>query len=348
VENVRSQIAESAIVAGMNKLPPWCRDVTLLSSDAPIPVDRPFTPAEAQRHGVNRHLLSRLVGLGLLRRPLRGVLVATQEPDTLALRVAALKLVVPAHCVVTDRTAAWAEGVDILPRTARYEMPFLDAFSTDGSRMRRDGVRSGVRELHDSDVIELDGLRLTSPLRTACDLGRSLWRFDALAALDGFLRVGVDPAELVAEIQRFRGFRGVLQLRTLAPLADGRSESVGESALRLHWYDSGLPRPELQIWVHDDAGVAIFRLDIGLEEIWFAVEYDGEDFHGEDDEEHDRERRGWMERERAWVIEAFRKEDVYALGCDPRPRLVGGYRRARARVGSRDVTYIDLARPTSL
>ena len=47
-----------------------------------------------------------------------------------------------------------------------------------------------------------------------------------------------------AEIGRFRGFRGVVQLRCLAPLGDGRAESPGESALRLHWYDAGLPTPE--------------------------------------------------------------------------------------------------------
>lgn len=333
------------IVGGMNTLPPWCRDVVLLGPDAPLPIDRPFTPALAASQGVNRHLLSRLVRLGLLRRPLRGVLVATQVPDSLPLRVSSLKLVVPSHCVVVDRTAAWAQGVSILPRSSVYEMPFLDVFSTGGSRMRRDGVRSGVRDLLDRDIVELDGLRVTTPLRTACDLGRGLWRFDALAALDGFLRLHLDPAMLAAEVERFKGYRGVVQLRTLVPLSDGRSESPGESALRLHWYDSGLPRPVLQIWLYDDAGVAIFRLDIGLEEMWFAAEYDGEAFHGDEDEERDRERRRWIEHERGWTIEVFRKEHVYAPRADPRPRLLGGYRRARARLGTRDVTYIDLARP---
>lgn len=329
----------------MMKPPAWCRDVQLLGADAPFPVDRPFTSALAAGAGVRPQLLTQLVRLGLLRRMLRGVLVATQVPDSLALRVDALRLVVPHHCVVTDRTAAWAQGVSILPRSAKYEMPHLDVFSTDGSRVRRAGVRSGVRELVGRDIIELDGLRLTSPLRTACDLGRSLWRFDALAALDGFLRIGLDPCQLAAEVARFRGQRGVIQLRTLVPLADGRSESVAESALRLHWYDAGLPRPELQVWVHDDAGVAIFRLDIGLEEVRFAAEYDGEDFHGEADEGPDCQRRLWMQRERDWVIEVFRKEHVYTPRADPSRRLRDGYRRARARLGTREVSYVDLGRP---
>lgn len=332
----------------MQKHLSWCHDVQLLGDDAPIPIDRPFTNTQAARAGVRPQVLTELVRRGLLRRMLRGVVVATQVPDSLALRVAALRLVVPQHCVVTDRTAGWANGVSVLPRSSVYEMPFLDAFSTEGSRMRRDGIRSGVRDLLDRDIVELDGLRLTSPLRTACDLGRGLWRFDALAALDGFLRIGLDPGELADEVARFKGQRGVVQLRSLVPLADGRSESPGESGLRLHWHDAGLPRPNLQIWVHDDAGVAIFRLDLGLEEIWYAVEYDGEAFHGEADQEHDADRRAWMERERGWIIEVFCKEHVYAPRADPTPRLVRGYRRARARVGTRNLTYIDLApRPPS-
>lgn len=317
----------------------------MLGPDAPIPLDAPFTVSLAETHGVHRRLLSRLVELGLLRRSVRGVLVATQVPDSFALRVDALKLVVPDHCVVVDRTAAWAHGVSILPRSARYEMPFLDVFSTDGSRMRRAGVRSGVRDLSAADIEDHDGLRITTSLRTACDLGRGLWRFDALAALDGFLRRGLDPDALAAEVERFKGHRGVVQLRTLVPLADGRAESPGESALRLHWYDGGLPRPELQIWVYDDAGVAVFRLDIGLEELIYSAEYDGEEFHGDDAEEHDTARRDWLGDQRGWLIEVFRKEDVYAPHADPVPRLQAGFRRARARLGTRSVTYIDLARP---
>lgn len=332
----------------MNRLPSWCRDVILLGPDAPLPLNVPFTVSQAEAQGVHRHLLSRLVELGLLRRPLRGVLVATQAPDAFGLRVHALKLVVPGHCVVVDRTAAWAHGVSILPRWARYEMPFLDVFSTHRSRMRRAGIRSGVRDLVAADVEEHDGLRITSSLRTACDLGRGLWRFDALAALDGFLGQGLDRDVLAAELGRFKGYRGVIQLRTLVPLADGRSESPGESALRLHWHDGGLPRPELQIWVHDDAGVAVFRIDIGLEELLYAVEYDGEEFHGQDAEDHDLSRRDWLRDQRGWTIEVFAKGDVYAPHADPVPRLRSGYRRARVRLGTHDVTYIDLARPQSM
>jgi hypothetical protein len=207
-------------------------------------------------------------------------------------------------------------------------------FGSTGSRLRRPEVASGIRTLAQDDITSVLGVRVTTPLRTALDLGRSLWRFDALAALDGFLRIGVPHELILLSVERFRGERGVVQLRWLAPLADGRSESPGESALRLHWYDAGLPRPELQWWVHDDNGVALYRLDIALPDIRFAAEYDGQRFHaGNDQREHDRVRRSWLDGKRQWVVEAFEQEHVYSRHADPTPRLQNGARLARTRSG---------------
>ena len=137
---------------------------------------------------------------------------------------------------------------------------------------------------------------MTTALRTACDLGRMLWRFDALAAIDGFLRAGVDHDELFDEIDRFKGFRGVVQLRRLAAIADKGAESGPESALRLHWHEASIPAwPQTQIWVPGDDGTPRFRIDIGDPEVRFGAEYYGEEFHDEDAEEHDQDRIGWLE-----------------------------------------------------
>ena len=149
----------------------------------------------------------------LIRPLVRGVFVSQQVEDSLRLRVAALKLVVPDHAIVTDRTAGWVHEVDTLPRSAIHRMPELDVVSSAGSRVRRPGIDSGIREFIPSDLMVIDGLRVTTKLRTACDLGRLLWRFDALAAIDGFLRAGLDHDELLTELDRFKGFRGIVQLR---------------------------------------------------------------------------------------------------------------------------------------
>ncbi|KRF36072.1 hypothetical protein [Nocardioides sp. Soil805] len=326
----------------VNRLPTWCRDAVLLGADAPFPIERPFTAVYADSVGVGARLRRRLVETGLLRPVLRGVFVATQVQDSLRLRVSAVRLVVPEHVVAVDRLAAWVHGVDALPRTAIHEMPTLDVFSQAGSRMRRDSIRSGVRTLTARDVCTIDGLRVTTPLRTACDLGRSLWRYDALAAIDGFLRHGVDPAQLLSESERFKGHRGVVQLRRMVALGDPGAESPPESALRLHWHEAGLPWPETQIWVYD-GDVPRYRIDLGDEQTRYGAEYFGEEFHDEDQREHDEGRITWLETERDWVMDVFVKQHVY--GLDPASlRLRQGFERARRHLGLRGTAYIDLGR----
>lgn len=332
----------------MPQLPPWCRDVAFLDASAPVPIDRPFTAAEADAAGVPASLRRRLVAGGLLRPMLRGVFLASHVPDSLRLRVAAVELVLPPHVVVVDRTAAWVHGVDALPRSAIHEMPSLDLFSLAGSRMRRDGVRSGVRELLPRDIEELEGVRITTPLRTACDLGRLLWRYDALGAIDGFLRLGVDQGRLLAEVDRFKGHRGVVQLRHLAPLGDVGAESPPESALRLHWHESGIPvPPQTQIWEYADDGTPLYRIDMGCPEVRYGAEYFGEEFHDDETRVKDDERLAWLGRRRAWMMDVFVREDCYGRELGAGDRLRVGFESARSSYGIRSATVIDLARPTA-
>src|SRR4051794_9868581 len=80
----------------------------------PLPRDRPFTHDAAREAGLQTRDLSLLVSEGFLRRLVAGVYVASQAPDSLALRAWALRLVVPADAVVTDRTAGWLHGAKMV------------------------------------------------------------------------------------------------------------------------------------------------------------------------------------------------------------------------------------------
>lgn len=310
-------------------------DLVLLDGRCPLPLDEPFTSADAGRLGVSRWYLRALVRRELVREVARGVYVAAQVTDTLELRAAALRLVVPDSAVVTDRTAAWLHGVDILPRSAVHQAPPVQIFDRAGSRVRRAGVSSGRRTtILASDLTTVGGVRVTTPLRTALDLGRLLGRYDAIGALDAFLAAGVSHGELLAHVERFRGERGVIQLRTLAPLADARAESPPESALRLHWLDAGLAAPEPQWWVCDEAGVPVFRLDLGLPACRFGAEFNGHAFHdSEEAKARDGAREEWLSRREGWTIATFWSEDLYARGADPQGRLVAGVAEARSRLG---------------
>jgi hypothetical protein len=327
----RARLLDAGHPAAMDEN--WLDERHLFLTDrCPLPLRAPFTVEQAGLLGVSRQTLRTMVSQGLVRRMLQGVYVAAQATDDMDLRAHALALVIPQEAVVTDRTAAWLHGVELLPRSSGTIPPPVQVFHTTDTRVRRAGADSGRRGLLSTDITVVQGIRVTTALRTALDLGRLLRRHDALGAIDGFLRIGVPQEILMAEIARFKGYRGVRQLRVLAPLGDGRAESMGESALRLDWTDAGLPRPDVQTWVYDDNGVGIYRLDMTLPELLFAAEYDGEEHHSADaDQQHDRERREWCARERHWVFEIFTKADVYERRPDPLARLAGAFDSARKR-----------------
>ncbi|MGL5825154.1 MAG: hypothetical protein ACRCYU_10110 [Nocardioides sp.] len=301
-----------------------------LGCDGPLPLAEPFSIAQARGWGLGKPVIRQLLDRRAIRRVTQGVFVSAATPDTIEVRAQSLALVTPESAVVTDRTAAWLHGVPILPRTAHDQIPPISIYQRRGTRVRRATVVGGTRQLLDTDVMTIGGVQVTTPTRTAMDLGRLLWRFDALAALDGFARIGVPVAKLAADLDRFKGYRGIVQLRSLLLLVDGRSESPAESALRLHWYDAGLPRPELQWWVNDDHEQPIYRLDIALPDFRFAAEYDGHEFHSTPDQvEHDHHRRGWLASRRSWTMEVFTKEGVYGRSADASTRLAAAYARAR-------------------
>jgi hypothetical protein len=314
---------------------------TFLDDSVPLPLDVPFTRAQAAAAGINDNKLRKLTADGRLRRPIRNVYVAAQVPDSIDLRTRMLRLVVPPDCFVCDNAAAWLHGAPtaLLPND-HLTPPEVACFRpADEGRLRNDLTRSGERTVRPDDLMEMHGLVVTTPIRTAWDLGRLQRRDQALSGLDAMLRLGLfSHDELLAGIGRFARQRGVVQLRVLAPLADGRAESPGESALRLRWYDAGLPRPELQISIVVD-GQELFRLDLGLEELLFAAEYDGREWHSSDEQSaHDRSRRTWLADQRRWVIKAFVAANVYGLRQDADAILRAAYREARASFGER--TYV--------
>ena len=277
--------------------------------------------------------------MAYVRRPLRNVYVAAQVPDTLEVRARMLALVVPPGSFVCDRTAAWLHGApSAMAPNEHLLVPTVSCFRPSATGRLRNGLTdSGEREMLARDLMELNGLLITTPLRTAVDLGRLQPTADLrLAGMDAMLRLGAfTHDQLLAEIPRFNRRRGVVGLRSLAPLADGGAESFAESALRLRWYAAGLPRPTTQIPVLVD-GRVLFRLDLGLEELLFAAEYDGKEWHSGDKQAvHDGERRAWLSENRGWMIEVFRGQDIFGPRQIADQRLAIALRKARATLGGR-------------
>lgn len=303
-----------------------------LDSSFPLPLDLPFTTAMAATHGVSRQRLRLLAKRGYLRRVIKGVYVASQVPDSTRMRCLALALIVPEDCVVVDRHAGWLAGAEmVLAPNEHIDVRPISVFRPSGmGRLRNELTDSGERNLSDEDVMEVHGVRVTKPLRTACDLGRVRWSDRAISGLDAMLRLGVfSQAELISEVERFRGMRWVTTLRALAPLADGRSQSPGESVLRLRWIESRLPSPEPQLEVWRE-GRLLAVLDIATGVIRYAAEYDGEEWHGAEEQQvHDAERRDAV-RDEGWVVDAFVCDDLFGPRARPDLRLkLGAHEAAR-------------------
>lgn len=123
-----------------------------------------------------------------------------------------------------------------------------------------------------AETCTVAGMDVTTPARTAFDLGR-LYRPElAVPLVDALLNAtDIKPADVLAVADAHPGCRGVARLRSVLPLFDGGAESPQESRLRLTIVRGGLPTPETQIEFRD----LHIRVDLGWREWKVAVEYDG-------------------------------------------------------------------------
>jgi len=278
----------------------------------------PFTYRRALSDGVSRGVLAAALREGQVRRVLTDVYVASTVPDTVETRAEATALVLDAHAVLVDRTAAWLWGVDCLSADeSTGPPPRLEVFVLRGhKRVIRSQAGGGERDLASRDVCRIGRVQVTTPLRTSLDLGCRLSRYEALATMDAFAREhDVVSRALQQELPRFRRRRGVVQARELVSLVDPRSESTGESFTRLAIIDAGFPVPVPQHWV-EDGGLRLYRLDLAYPRHKVCVEYDGLEHHSSPHQRrHDHNRRRWLEA-RGWTVIVVTKDSFRPLALD--------------------------------
>jgi hypothetical protein len=130
------------------------------------------------------------------------------------------------------------------------------------------------------EMVELDGLRLTTCERaiveTACTTSYEV----GVVLADAALRLGMTTRELLATVvRRHRNWHGLPAATAVVKFADGRSESVGESRLRVLMANHGLPTPDLQVEIYDANGRLIGRVDFLLAGV-LVVEFDGATKYG--------------------------------------------------------------------
>ncbi|MCV7092390.1 DUF559 domain-containing protein [Mycobacterium interjectum] len=126
------------------------------------------------------------------------------------------------------------------------------------------------------EATAVNGVAVTTPARTAFDLGRRPGLAPAVVAVDALARatgLAVDGVQPLVEVHR--GARGVKQLRQVLDLVDAGAASPQETRTRLAIVAAGLPRPRTQIAVCNEWGAVLARIDMGWEQWRVGVEYDG-------------------------------------------------------------------------
>jgi predicted transcriptional regulator of viral defense system len=112
--------------------------------------------------------------------------------------------------------------------------------------------------------------------RTLVDCAREWSLTDGVVAIDAALHERkATRAELLRAVLSGTHRVGIAQAARALELSDGRAESPLETRGRLALLASGLPRPALQVEIHDDAG-RIGRVDAWYEDAAVAIEFDGQ------------------------------------------------------------------------
>ncbi|WAJ44777.1 DUF559 domain-containing protein [Mycobacterium sp. Aquia_216] len=252
------------------------------------------------------------------RRLFRDVYVDPDTEVTSVLRAKAGWLWSGRRAVVAGFSAAALHGSKWVDDHKVVELIHIHRHPVPGIQMHGDVVDADEAEV-------IDGVAVTSPARTALDLGCWYPTTTAVAGIDALARAAeVKAADVELLAKRYPGRRGIVQARKAAALFDAGSQSPRESWLRIVLIQAGLPRPHTQIPVLDECGNFAAYLDMGWEDVKVAVEYDGEQ-HRNDRWQYTRDIRRLEALERlGWIV-------VRVVAGDRPPAIVRRVRAARAR-----------------
>lgn len=199
----------------------------------------------------------------------RNVYVHRSAPITALTRARAAWLWSGDGAVLVGQSAAAVHGT-------RWIDPGDPAELSRSDRHAPSGIVCHTYGLDPSECVSINGVRLTTPARTAFDIGRTQPPRRAAVHLDALARAtNLKVADVIELADLHPGVRGVRRLREAMRLVDGGAESPQETRLRLALINYGFPIPETQIEFRDRHGHVRVRVDMGWREWKVAVEYDG-------------------------------------------------------------------------
>jgi uncharacterized protein DUF559 len=216
-----------------------------------------LTPRQLQGASWRRITFNRYVWVGL--------------GDTPELTLATLHQRLPPGSGFSGATAGWLYGLDYQPCD-----PVEATIPKGCGSSALAGVAVRRAALPESDLVVRRGFRTTSPVRTVFDLGSRPPLAEAVVAVDSALRAGlVVLRDLRDWAAKHAGSKGIKQFRRVVDLAEPATESPMESRLRMVLIMGGLPRPEVQVSLHDEHRRFLGRADLYYPAQRLVLEYDG-------------------------------------------------------------------------
>jgi hypothetical protein len=237
-----------------------------------------FTRREALEVGYDDRSIAAEVTTGRWHRVRRGAFVFADDWTELDERGRHQRL---ARAVV--RNARCDVALSHTSALMEFHTPFWD-LELDTIHLTRFDRRAGRREAavvqhrgsaHVNDLTMRDGLLVTSAARVALDITTITDTERALVVVDGLLHARETTPEQIAQaVMGKAGWPDTLKTDLVLRLADGRSESPGETRTRYLCWREGLPTPvpQFPVW---DGGVIIAWLDMAWPELKVWLEFDG-------------------------------------------------------------------------
>jgi hypothetical protein len=239
-----------------------------------------FTRKEAAALGYHDHAIAMLVKAGDWVRVRRGAYVFGAEWAAMSERD---------RYAVLCRAAAQQARTDVvlshLSSANEYGCPLWECDLTRVHLTRVD-ERAGRAEagvvqhrgvIADGDVVTAaDGRPRMSATRTALELTTVLDVEHALVEVDFLLHEGLTTIEdLHRRYETMSRWPHTLATDLVLRLADGRSESVGETRTRFLCWTQHLPAPIPNFPIRNALGVEVARVDLAWPELGVFLEFDG-------------------------------------------------------------------------
>ena len=240
-----------------------------------------FLRREAIADGYTDRAIRALVKAGVWQRVRHGAYVAgalwaeLDAADRHRVRARAVLRTAHPSTVLSHVSAAIEHGAPVWG----VDLEVVHVTRTDGKPRRREaGVVHHTGVLPGDDLVQVNGVRATTPLRAAAEMTTVASVESALVSVDALLRMaGADDGEVAARHAVVNRWPYSLASQVVFRLADPRHESPGESRTAYFCWQMHLPKPEPQVEIRDEAGDLVARLDFAWAAFGVFLEFDGKE-----------------------------------------------------------------------